>query len=319
MQVLFAPFKVAQYLNKLNKKAVATRHAQKKALECKQYDRSAQLEQHTLSVLNEAESIKLDADPLDTVHKAKERELIKQVKTATTTLMKQNAENALNLYRELMEIGHSPSPTPRGSRMVVKDYDRPMTADEFGDNNNSMLIDLLPPDQHQAWRGTVRSGLMGVWRDKHNAMKHKFQLAETKCMEQRLRAEHNAFSKAPYVSQLGSTSCPTKTQHAHSSSRLNTASPASRPRTSCAALAPSNRPGTSTGKSPLRPLSRSSAPPPPPEASNLLRLVGLALQEADVTLSRALADAGKSSFSPPPPPPRPPTATPWSTQSVLVA
>ena len=207
--------------------------------------------------------------------------------------MKQNAENALNLYRELMEIGHSPSPTPRGSRMVVKDYDRPMTADEFGDKNNSMLIDLLPPDQHQAWRGTVRSGLMGVWRDKHNAMKHKFQLAETKCTEQRRRAEHNAFSKAPYVSQLACTPSPTKTPHAHASSRPSTSSPASRPHTSCAALAPSSRPGTGMGISPLRPLSRSSAPPPPPEASNLVRLLSLALQEADVTVSRALSDAGK--------------------------
>lgn len=75
-QVLFAPIKVAQYLNKLNKKAEATRLAQRNALECKNYDRSAQLEQHTLAVLREAEELPLDADPLDTVHKAKERELI---------------------------------------------------------------------------------------------------------------------------------------------------------------------------------------------------------------------------------------------------
>jgi hypothetical protein len=55
------------------------------------------------------QTLRLDADPLDTVHKEKERELLRRVKESTTSLEKQNAVNALNLYRELMQVGHTPT------------------------------------------------------------------------------------------------------------------------------------------------------------------------------------------------------------------
>lgn len=117
--VYFAPPKVAKYLNRLNKNKDQMRKAHSMALECKRYEQAAALLQHVKNIDNEIETLPLDSDPLDTVHKAKERELKREVKKASTNLMKQNAINALNIYKELMEIGHTPVPTPRGGRSVM--------------------------------------------------------------------------------------------------------------------------------------------------------------------------------------------------------
>jgi hypothetical protein len=75
---------------------------------------------------------------------------MKLVDKSTTALMKNNSEAALNNFRDLMKVGHTPTPTPRGSRFMVIDYERPRT------HENNMLIDLLAPDSHQNWRGTLR-------------------------------------------------------------------------------------------------------------------------------------------------------------------
>ena len=124
----------------------------------------------------------------------RERELVKQVGTATTALMKKNSEAALNNYRDLMQVGHTPVATPRGSRFLVIDYERPRTQE------NNMLIDLLAPDQHQLWRGTLRHNHLKGWIEKHHAMKHRYDAVLNKVEYQRKRAQALAFSKEPFPS-----------------------------------------------------------------------------------------------------------------------
>lgn len=128
----------------------------------------------------------------------RERELMKQVGTATTALMKKNSEAALNNYRDLMHVGHTPVATPRGSRFLVIDYERPRTQE------NNMLIDLLAPDQHQLWRGTLRHNHLKGWIEKHHAMKHRYDAVLNKVEYQRKRAQALAFSKEPFppISEL---------------------------------------------------------------------------------------------------------------------
>jgi hypothetical protein len=57
----------------------------------------------------------------------RERELIKLVNKSTTSSIKSNSEAALNNFRDLMKVGHTPTPTPRGSRFMVFDYERPVS------------------------------------------------------------------------------------------------------------------------------------------------------------------------------------------------
>ena len=126
----------------------------------------------------------------------RERELVKQVGKATTALMKKNSEAALNNFRDLMQVGHTPVPTPRGSRFLVQEYERPRTQE------NNMLIDLLAPDQHQLWRGTLRHNHLKGWTERHQAMKHRYDTVLNKVEYQRKRAQALAFSKEPYPSMI---------------------------------------------------------------------------------------------------------------------
>jgi len=125
----------------------------------------------------------------------KERELEKLVSKATTSIMKQNSEAALNNFRDLMRVGHTPVPTPRGSRFMVVDYERPRT------HENNMLIDLLAPDSHQNWRGTLRHNHVQLWKEKHDAMEHRYNVVMNKSLYQRERAQALAFSKEPFPPQ----------------------------------------------------------------------------------------------------------------------
>jgi len=56
-----------------------------------------------------------------------------------------------------MQVGHTPTATPRGSRFMVVDYERPRT------HENNCIIDLLAPDSHQNWRGTLRHSHLKLW------------------------------------------------------------------------------------------------------------------------------------------------------------
>jgi hypothetical protein len=166
----------------------------KATLEKKKYRQAAELgstEEHFYRELN---TLRLGADGDDSAMKVRERELMKLVGTATTALMKKNSEAALQNFRDLMEVGHSPMPTPRGSRYLVVDYERPRTQE------NNMLIDLLAPDQHQLWRGTLRHNHLKDWTEKHKAMKHRYNAVLNKCEHQREHAQALAFSKEPYPS-----------------------------------------------------------------------------------------------------------------------
>lgn len=164
----------------------------KATVEKKKYRQAAELgstEEHFWHTLN---TLRLGADGDDSAMKVRERELIKLVGTATTALMKKNSEAALNNFRDLMQVGHTPMPTPRGSRYLVVDYERPRTQE------NNMLIDLLAPDQHQLWRGTLRHNHLKGWTEKHEAMKHRYNAVLNKCEHQRERAQALAFSKEPF-------------------------------------------------------------------------------------------------------------------------
>ena len=94
-----------------------------------------------------------------------------------------------------MKVGHTPVPTPRGSRFMVVDYERPRT------HENNMLIDLLAPDSHQNWRGTLRHNHVKLWKEKHDAMEHRYNAVMNKSMYQRERAQALAFSKDPFPAQ----------------------------------------------------------------------------------------------------------------------
>ena len=75
------------------------------------------------------------------------------------------------------------------------DYERPRT------HENNMLIDLLAPDNHQNWRGTLRHNHLKMWTEKHDAMENRYKAVMNNCQYQRSRAEALAFSKEPFPPQ----------------------------------------------------------------------------------------------------------------------
>ena len=121
---------------------------------------------------------------------------MKLVSSSTTAIMKKNTEAALNNFRDLMKVGHTPTPTPRGSRFMVIDYERPRT------HENNMLIDLLAPDTHQNWRGSLRHNHVRLWEEKHDAMEHRYNSMMNKCQYERDRAKALAFNKDPFPAQF---------------------------------------------------------------------------------------------------------------------
>ena len=142
-----APPRVGIQIERLLGKIGRVQEAQIRAVTNKNFKQAAQLNRTERQFHDELNRIELDTDISSSAHKVQERELLKQVRNASTTLMKQNAEAALASFRQLMKVGHTPRATPRGGSFVVVDYERPRTS------NINMIIDMLPPDIHQHWRG----------------------------------------------------------------------------------------------------------------------------------------------------------------------
>jgi len=65
-----------------------------------------------------------------------------------------------------------------------------------------MIIDLLAPDNHQNWRGTLRHNHLKLWAEKHDAMEHRYQTMVRRSDYQRARAEALAFKKEPFPAQF---------------------------------------------------------------------------------------------------------------------
>lgn len=210
----------------------------------KKYKQTAELKRTEDLFWEDLNTLRLGADGDDSAFKVKERELMKLVGSSMTSNMKKNSEAALNNFRDLMRIGHTPTPTPRGSRFLVVDYERPRT------HENNMLIDLLAPDSHQNWRGTLRHNHLKMWKEKHDNMEDRYKAVMNKCQYQRSRAEALAFSKEPFPAQYvfeqeqqGKTQMAANTHRsAPELSRPNTSSSSSVE--SSAAFRPMSRAGT---------------------------------------------------------------------------
>ena len=164
-------------------------------VEKKKFRQVAELRNTEQLFWGDLNNLRLGAEGDDSAFKVRERELQKLVDSATTATNKKLSEATLNNFRDLMMVGHTPTPTPRGSRFMVIDYERPRTA---ADN---CIIDLLAPDNHQDWRGMLRRSHVNLWQEKHDAKQIRYKAVMDKCQYERDRAHALAFSKAPYPPQ----------------------------------------------------------------------------------------------------------------------
>lgn len=190
-----APPRVGIQIERLLGKITRVQEAQGRAITNKNYKQAAELNRTERRFCEELDQIPLDSDISSSAHKMQERELLKHVRNASTSSMRQNAEAALARFRELMKVGHTPRASPRGGSFVVVDYERPRTS------SINMIIDMLPPDNHQAWRGTLRKGQLGLWKDRHDRVTTNYQEIESKYKYQKERAHALAFDKAPFPPQ----------------------------------------------------------------------------------------------------------------------
>lgn len=190
--MFLAPPRAGRAAHKILDKVENIKAAQRRAAENKSYKRAAILQRTEGMLWRDLDTLPLNSNVDDSALLMRERELENNVRTATTSEMRQAAKCLLERFRQMSLVGHTPTPTPRGSRFMVIDYERPKSSE------TNCIIDLLPPDNHQIWRGTLPREQMRIFMDKYRRGKHKMQAIENRFLNAQNRAETLAFSFAPF-------------------------------------------------------------------------------------------------------------------------